>query len=487
MNVSILHLSDLHRDASSPVTNAVIADSLVIDRGRYVTTDPAIKSPDLIVVTGDLIQGVKDDTADTTTALRAQYDEATDLLSTLTTEFVGGDRERVVLVPGNHDVSFYHSVTSLSKVDLQLTEPGTARIISEYVAQLYRRDSSLRWSWEQLSFFKMVDTDQYADRLAAFADCYERFYEGKRSYPLNPTEQYDIFDFSDLGVTIVGFNSCHNNDPLNRTGSIHPDCIVNAASTLRHPMYRNRLLIAAWHHSIGGGPLQSDYMDGTILQFLIERGYSIGMHGHQHRTEYITEYFKFGVNRRMTVISAGTLCGGSSSIPTGHQRSYNVLDIDTAEWRATLHQRRMRNDELGTPIWGTGSPLPDGTSSVQFDVEQPLEQPQPLAVRVGLEEAEKAVGEKRFEDGMLLLEPIAGGDDLARRLLLECYVELGLWERIALEFYPPQSAIEIVYVAESLVRLGDGERLKELCNSEVAAGSADPAVKQVVEKYRNGI
>ncbi len=62
-------------------------------------------SPDLIIVSGDIIQGVRSDAPNPTAQLREQYQEALEFLSALTDRFVGGDRNRVIVVPGNHDRS----------------------------------------------------------------------------------------------------------------------------------------------------------------------------------------------------------------------------------------------------------------------------------------------------------------------------------------------------------------------------------------------
>ena len=122
-------------------------------------------------------------------------------------------------------------------------------------------------------------------------------------------------------MVLAGFNSCFNNDPLNKAGLIYPDCIAGAANTLRRRAYRNRPSLAVWHHSAHGSPVVTDYMDAETLQNLIDAGFSIGFHGHQHKPRFIDEHFRFGAGRKITVISAGTLCGGPRALPSGQSRS----------------------------------------------------------------------------------------------------------------------------------------------------------------------
>src|SRR5437870_2400034 len=107
--ISILHISDLHRNPDSPIRNDALLGSLENDRQRYtMKEDPLVRPPDIIIVSGDIIQGVPPGTIDVDEKLREQYGEALDFLGQAADLLVAGDRQRVVLVPGNHDVSACH-------------------------------------------------------------------------------------------------------------------------------------------------------------------------------------------------------------------------------------------------------------------------------------------------------------------------------------------------------------------------------------------
>ena len=56
--------------------------------------------PSYIVISGDLIQGAYTD-AD----IQAQYDDVSKFLDKLVYEFLNGDKLRLVMVPGNHDMN----------------------------------------------------------------------------------------------------------------------------------------------------------------------------------------------------------------------------------------------------------------------------------------------------------------------------------------------------------------------------------------------
>ena len=289
MNVSILQISDLHRDPSHEIDNPALIRSMQSDYLKYQTEETPIAAPDLMVVSGDIVQGVSPATIDPRSKLEEQYRQAEELLVALTDHFFSGDRDRVVLVPGNHDISLYHVHASLRPLPFGLLRRPTT--IAQYVSRLFQPNSSVRWSWQDLTFHEIADIGIYHERLDAFATFYSRFYQGSKAYSLKPADQYAIFDYPVSNITIVAFNSCCNNDPLNRQGQIHPAAIAAATAELRHTRFSSRLRIAVWHHNTSGGPSDCDYLDADTLQVLIDSDFSIGLHGHQHKSQFIDERF----------------------------------------------------------------------------------------------------------------------------------------------------------------------------------------------------
>jgi 3',5'-cyclic AMP phosphodiesterase CpdA len=79
---------------------------LVADRDRTAAQDTAIGPPDAIVLTGDLIFGASLDLPDYEAELDAQYEVASDFIDRLADRFLAGDRARLVIVPGNHDIDW---------------------------------------------------------------------------------------------------------------------------------------------------------------------------------------------------------------------------------------------------------------------------------------------------------------------------------------------------------------------------------------------
>ncbi|MBX3178725.1 MAG: metallophosphoesterase [Candidatus Hydrogenedentes bacterium] len=477
--LNILHLSDLHREPGNPISNKVLLSTLMRDRDNYTSNeDPRIPAPNFVIVSGDIVQGVKHDTADAKVLLKRQYDEATTFLNTVADEFVDGDKDRVVIVPGNHDVSDEVFRRSTKRREVH---PDARRAL---VGQLFRPNSKFRWSWEEFALYEIDDPTVYDERLTAFCEFYEAFYEGKRHYGKESTRQLDFFDYPDYGIAVVGFSSCYNNDLLNRQGAIHPDCIAEADTWLRDiSLSREPIRVAVWHHNTEGSPTASDYMDSEILQNLIDIGFSLGFHGHQHRPAFLDIKFRHVQERRMTVISAGTLCGGAAF---RHGRAYNIIEIDPTARSGRLHLREMQNDKLDMPIFGPRSLPPNRTSFIDFTFDSP---PQPFArldrTTMLLNNAQTLYNTGEFQAAADILAPLAinDADPLARRLLLECYKQLHDVSAVVDNFDPPEGPAETIALMDALWELGLRPRLAEVLKLPVVCGATDSSVIEMRNKY----
>src|SRR5216684_1145042 len=117
MKFSILHISDLHRDLTNELGNAPLLESLVRDvQQRYASNDPPISKPSLCIVSGDLVYGAKAGSSNFADELTRQYVQAKELLVGIADGLLEGDRQRVVLVPGNHDVSYNHVLNASQQI-----------------------------------------------------------------------------------------------------------------------------------------------------------------------------------------------------------------------------------------------------------------------------------------------------------------------------------------------------------------------------------
>ena len=148
---TLMHISDLHRVESHFITNGELLSCLLADRDRYNVENPKVSSPDAIVITGDLIQGLPLDSPDYPSALEDQYKEALSLIVALTDNFLEGDRSRLIIIPGNHDIDWNITYRSMTVVS------SKGQNVPKLLSMPY---SPYRWSWKDLQLFKIQDQAQ---------------------------------------------------------------------------------------------------------------------------------------------------------------------------------------------------------------------------------------------------------------------------------------------------------------------------------------
>jgi hypothetical protein len=182
MRFSVLHISDLHRDLRDEVANGPLLDSLLRDIDHYDSQNPPISRPSICVVSGDLIYGVKPDSPDAGRELDRQYDQAVDFLIGLADKIFDGDRGRLVLLPGNHDISYPIVIASSTRIEIPVS-PTERRLLTD---ELFAPMSRLRWSWSEVCFYRITDHEQYEQRLSGFARAYGEFYQNARPFRMTP-------------------------------------------------------------------------------------------------------------------------------------------------------------------------------------------------------------------------------------------------------------------------------------------------------------
>lgn len=476
MRFSVLHISDLHRDLRDEIANGPLLDSLLRDVDHYQQQNPPIQRPAICVVSGDLVYGVKPDLADPRPELERQYDQAVTFLIDLTDRLFGGDRSRVVLLPGNHDISYPAVVASSTRVEIP-AERAERKLLTD---ELFAPVSPLRWSWTDMCFYRITDHEQYEQRLSGFAEAYQRFYSGTRSFRLTPEHQFDLFDYPELGFSVAALNSCYRNDPLHRAGSFHPTALSTACRELGTSHRTGWLLAATWHHSIGGGPLQDDYLDSGFLQVLIDSGISLGFHGHQHAHDCVDERYRLGPSpRKITIISASTLCAEPRNLKPGVPRGYNVVELDTDAWTGRTHSRHMVNNDFDLPVWGPGLFYATGNSHVDFELCKPLSaRPNRLDKTLALERADRLLGERKWAEALQILRELKDMP-LARPLILTGLAELADDGETVAMLWPPSTSAEIVLVGSAVFNRRIPEEAAAFLQIEAVSRSTDASVTNI--------
>ena len=181
---TILHISDLHRTSKPRLGNDELLTAIINDSKRW--EQEGIPWPDLVVVSGDLIQGVSSGVGNSDLEIQGQYDEANDFLMSLAADIVDSDVSRVVVVPGNHDVNW-----DLARRAMQPLDICPPKINND----AFEADSGVRWNWHDQKAYAIVDENLYTSRLHAFRDFQTRFYAGLNQNPLYRDNNADLVNF----------------------------------------------------------------------------------------------------------------------------------------------------------------------------------------------------------------------------------------------------------------------------------------------------
>jgi len=347
---TILHISDLHKDPRSDYDQLLC--SLESDKAKW--DKMGVVSPSFIVVSGDLVQGVNIGLTeeDATQQLRHQYSETGTFLEKLTNTFLKGQKSRMIMVPGNHDVNRNVCECSMQKIDERENKD-----IRRSIETGHGQSNIYRWSWSDFCYYKIIDEDKYNERFNLYKDFYNHFYNKERTVD-DCINEAQIFDFPEENITFSCFNSCNQIDHLSDIGSISNRALNSCRQDLEQAYDKGRLIIGVWHHHVYGSPYSTNFMDRNVLRHLREYHIRIGLFGHQHCSEVADEYVDFEQkalddDNSLLLISSGTLFGNKRQMPPGVRRQYNLIEIEISYGEA-LVRIYTREDSTGDstfPIW----------------------------------------------------------------------------------------------------------------------------------------
>lgn len=449
---SILHISDLHRSPNDNISNAELVSALISDRQRYLKEPQRIRRPDAIVISGDIVQGVVLGTTDAKDILAKQYGTALEFIVELTERFVDGDRSRVVIVPGNHDIDW-----AMSKDAMEIVQ--TTDFPKDLRTELFRPESLYRWDWKTRELFLITNVALYNRRMDAFWDFFEAFYMNiPRLLRVARGQPSNLYSLWDGRLGIAAFDSCHGNDCFAFHGSIPREVVARAQLDLLD-VGGFGLLMSVWHHNVEGPPHRTDYMDIDIVRGMIGRGFRLGLYGHQHRPDAMPMQIQLADRETMALISAGSLCAGASELPTGAMRGYNIIEINDDLRSARVHFREMsvanlfcaaRRSALGGASFMdmTWDPPPDLAGRTVDPATQRLE----TALSKG--ESELKLGHPQACKDLLrpIIEELP---EFGRLLLLEATRKTDDWALLIELLTPPRTIGELVERTETSIRTRD--------------------------------
>jgi predicted MPP superfamily phosphohydrolase len=316
----LLHLSDLHFATNDQAT--VSYAQLAADLRQQGVTDRL----DALVVSGDLVNRAEP----------AEYDAARLFLEYLMSGF-GLAARQIVLVPGNHDVSW------------SLAEAGYS----------LRKRSQQRGGLPPGTFIEhgtdvieVRDEEAYRRRFQPFADFY-RLVKGVE-YPLHYLDQATL-DVPDPRFLILGLNSAWEIDHhFPDRASINAEALAQALLKLG-PASADQLRIAVFHHPIHSGE-DSRIRDAAFLQQLAVHGFCLALHGHVHRADAaLYRYDRAIGGRQIEIVAAGTLGAPTHDWVPNYPLQYNLLLV--APDKITI-ETRCRYEVNGA--WAPDARWPQG-------------------------------------------------------------------------------------------------------------------------------
>ena len=342
---SILHISDLHKPENCNLDNLFY--SIQADCANY--TSIGISKPEIIVVSGDLVEGSKKD--DGAAIIRKQYEEAGKFLDKLVNYFLDGERKRLIIVPGNHDYCY-----KVSKDSMELSPEDK---LKEDYKHLKEGAPHVRWNWDNRRCYHITNKKIYATRFDLFKAFYNDFFAGIRKLPedeeleINDSHIKDsyIVELPLYNIAFVCFNSCYRLDHLNPMGCICPDAISKAHERLVALKNMGYLLVGVWHHHVSGLPVENNYMDYRILNAMMQENIKMGLFGHQHVSTAVQEYSDITTKQSILLISSGSLYGNRYQLVTGVPRQYNVIEMNFRDEEVKLKLNvRKDNSQYGYDI-----------------------------------------------------------------------------------------------------------------------------------------
>lgn len=314
----ILHLSDLHIRSSSEANK--YRSQLETDLKKELE----INRLDYLVISGDIANFSTQD----------EYEAAFNLVDSIVKRF-GLDSERVIIVPGNHDINWEISEEAypfIHKRKLPELLPEGKYISAGEAGALIR------------------DEELYKKRFLNFNNYFYKKVYGGLQFPLDYAEQGILRPSPENKILFLAINSCceidHN---YQHRAEINMEMLSCAIDQLLDENYDDWLKIAVWHHPVSG----NESINTDFLQLLTVHGFNVCMHGHIHEAE--ESYYKYDEKRGIHIIGAGTFGAPIRQQKAGIPLQYNLLTFNPKTQKITVNTRKKEKPDgawSADPRWG---------------------------------------------------------------------------------------------------------------------------------------
>ena len=351
MPLTILHLSDLqfgrhHRYPKDKDPYQTLYSKLSEDLDR-LAEEHGLR-PNALVVTGDIAESSMPD----------EYQEARDFLDKLRGKLNNLAKDRIVLVPGNHDIN--RDLCHAARLQAKATATP----------------------FDEPCFAKFGN----------YQDFFNDFYDGVQFF--DASQLSHVFRFDEEKVLIAGLNSCLKESELKKDhyGWIGLTQVRQATARCKEidPDF-SYLRIAALHHNfLCGSDLDHENLrDADEIRPSLEKGhFHFILHGHQHIAG-AEKWGRASSRTPITIVATGSAGLDQEALPE-HPNQYQLIKIEDRD-AVTLHMRQYsaKTFRLG----GRGAFIADASQEesgiVRFELGwEPCEAVQPSSVpRLSLREA----------------------------------------------------------------------------------------------------
>jgi len=246
--ITLLHLSDTqfgrnHRFNRQPLSDDESVDTLLsrlIDDLRGLERDHQLK-PDALILTGDLSEW----------GMRSEFEEVETFVVGLV-EALGLSRDRVAMVPGNHDINRKACEGYFAECAADEEEP--------------REPFWPKWKW--------------------YSAFFEQFYQDHPGIEFRADEPWTLFEIADLELVVAGLNStmAESHRDEDHYGSVGEAQLRWFAERLAKHEEAGWLRVAAVHHNLRRGPVADDenLRDFEDFKQVLGDRVNLVLHGHTH-------------------------------------------------------------------------------------------------------------------------------------------------------------------------------------------------------------
>lgn len=333
---NILHLSDLHFGTTDD------AKTWHSQLTQDLTQELRCERLDALVLSGDIANQSTPD----------EYASAELFLQRLCSRFELTP-ERLIIVPGNHDLSW------------ELSEDA----YTPHRRKNYKGDPSTPSVIATQDYVEVRDEHKYTLRMKHFA----AFYSAVKGepYPLDHSLQGTLHHLPEKHLLFLGLNSAWEIDHHYRArASINTLAVTRALDLIdrNRTAYAGCLKIAVWHHPLNSG-FDDRIRDHGFMELLAKAGFRIALHGHIHKAESgLYRYDHSLGGRKIDLIAAGTFGAPVREWVAGHPLQYNLLKLEGSDLIVETRRREGLNGAWKPDARWTQGPGRDPLPRYAIDV-----------------------------------------------------------------------------------------------------------------------